>query len=44
MYISDSMTVDISSNKYGTTQAQLKFQARLDLDTMTGQLIYSQLT
>lgn len=35
-YTSDSMTLAISSNKYGTTYAQLKFQAQLDSDIMTG--------
>lgn len=36
MYTSSSVTVAISSNKYGTTYAQLKFQAQLNSDTMTG--------
>lgn len=36
MHTRDSTTVAISSNKYGTTYAQIKFQAQLDSDTMTG--------
>lgn len=36
MYSSDSMTVAVSSKKYGATYAQLKFQAQLVSVTMTG--------